>query len=265
MVQEMLHELTSSYREIAKCFPELKGKLPTVTRRKQILLEIASNGKQKPNTRTKIGMVLYKYTSKKSPIYDCAFTEKIEKLAPQWLTSKVDKNKQRLLSIAESGGQKPSRTSCLGGAFRRYVYKKSISHDPKFVKKITELAPNWIPSKFFQVAKKKKQQLLAIAATGRRRPSKTSPLGAALDNYRYDLVFMKKIKKLAPHWFKNTQQKKRALLGMATKKKPRPNGSTPLGEALSRYTCKSSRSYDRTLTREIKKLAPHWFQKRIVK
>jgi len=118
---------------------------------------------------------------------------------------------------------------------------------------------------------KKKKLLLEMARNGEPRPKSKKHPGVALSNYiskssnAYDSEFDKKIRKLAPHWFVDAvAEKKKLLLEMAKNGEPRPKcvfgqKSNPLGRALRDYISKSSGSYDPTFDKQIRKLAPHWF------
>jgi hypothetical protein len=54
-------------------------------------------------------------------------------------------------------------------------------------------------------------------------------------------------------------QKKKKLLEMAKKGKPRPKYKNELGSALSCYTRKASKCYDPIFDKQIRKLRPDWF------
>jgi hypothetical protein len=124
-------------------------------------------------------------------------------------------------------------------------------------------------------ATKKQELLLKMATMGENKPTAKphwrSPLGRAFTNYigknsnAYDPDFVKQTKKLAPHWLLTRSEivdnKKQKLLEMARKKLPRPLQKTRMGQCLSSYTIKSSDCYDPAFTKQIKKLAPHWFEK----
>ena len=123
-----------------------------------------------------------------------------------------------------------------------------------------------------------KKMLIDRAIKKRPRPNKESKnlkerkLGIALSNYTRKLAgsycpkFDKQIRKLAPSWFENTvisNQKK--LLARAMKKESRPNKESKnlierkLGQALSNYTCKGSGTYCPKFSKQIRKIAPIWF------
>jgi hypothetical protein len=77
----------------------------------------------------------------------------------------------------------------------------------------------------------------------------------------YDPVFKREIKRLAPQWLiKNSEGKKTELLALARRGASRPSQKTPLGQAVMTYTRKSRGTYDPIFEREIKRLAPQWFE-----
>jgi hypothetical protein len=117
--------------------------------------------------------------------------------------------KKQLIQLAKSKQPRPhSRKHPLGCSLNNYTDTKKSTYDPKFTKQIKSLAPHWFISRSNK-ADANKQQLLQIAKTKQPRPnSKSNTLGRALVNYVnqtgkcFDPVFTKKIKSLAPHWFK---------------------------------------------------------------
>jgi hypothetical protein len=118
-----------------------------------------------------------------------------------------------------------------------------------------------------QNPEKRKAQLLEMAKRGEERLNWKSKLRQSLDGYTratnssYDPEFTKQIKKLAPHWFIDTaSENKKDLLEMAKRGEERPNQKNhKLGASLSSYINATSGCYDPDFTKQIKKLAPHWF------
>jgi hypothetical protein len=200
----MLHKLKSTYGEIAKYFPELGGKISSADHKKQLLLGMA-RGKQRPNIKTPLGMALSNYTRKSSSVYDSAFDRKIKKLAPDWFVSqakKADQKKRTLIKMARRGESKPPKNTSLGAAFSHYSLKSSDVYDSKFYNDIKKICPDWLMS----TSEIKKRRLLEM--TSKARPNRKTSLGMSLSSYTskshnsYDPIFAKKIKKLAPHWFR---------------------------------------------------------------
>ena len=265
----MLHKLTSSYREIAKYFPELADKLSSSVRKKQILLDMAGKKEEKPKKITELGAALSNYTRKKHRSFDRKFTTEIKKLAPKWFifrSGSAIRNKKELLLMAKNKKDKPPRRTRLYYALLKYTQSKSNSYDKDFDKKIRLLRPDWFMSR----AQKRKQILLKMAKDNKPKPSSAKTnLGKRLECYlnpnnkHHDPIFTKQIKKLAPQWlvtkFDVAAQKKRQLLKMAERKEPKPKQTTEPGRALVNYTCRDSESEDRDFIAKIKRLAPHSF------
>lgn len=182
------------------------------------------------------------------------------------------RNKKMLLEMAERGEPRPNRNHPLARVLSNYSRKKSATYDPDFAQKIHKLAPHWFVGQKGR-SEEKKKTLLEMARRDDPRPiPDRAPLGWALNNYikksskAYDPIFAKRIRKLAPHWFfankKRVEEKKKALLEMARRGDPRPSHErTRLGKSLSSYIRKCSKAYDPAFTKQMKKLAPHWFQK----
>jgi hypothetical protein len=117
---------------------------------KEILIDIAENGKNKPNKKTPLGRVLSDYTKKLSKNYNKEFDVLIRKIRPDWFLSQteiVKLKKQRLLEIAKNGGDRPnSKKTMLGKALVNYTTTSSLVFDPVFTKKIHKLRPDWFGS-----------------------------------------------------------------------------------------------------------------------
>jgi len=246
---------------------EFCNSLPTniATTKKQQLIAMAERGESRPHSKTHpLGKALVVYTCKGSGYtYDDDFTQTVKKLAPHWFVDPVAKNKEELLELAKNGKPKPANKTLLSNALGRYVCIKSRFFDAEFKTAIKKLAPSWFEYKLSNPAIKK-QQLLKLAASGKPRPVGT--LNNALVKFafesqsNFDPVFAKKIRHLAPHWFKNANsvvENKKQLLDIAKKGERRPQNH--LGKRLSNYTLKSCKSYDAAFVKEIKKFAPHWF------
>ncbi len=236
--------------------------------KKQQLLEMAKRGEARPSSRSHpLGGVLLHYTGK-TGCYDPKFDKQIRKLAPHWFVDTATENKKQLIAMAKRGQSRPShKKHPLGPSLSRYTNKtNTTSYDPKFDKAIRELAPQW----FVKTADENKKQLIEMAKKGEPRPnSRKRPLGSVLTLYtckkcnNYDSKFDKNIRKLAPHWFIDTVvENKKQLLAMAKKGEPKPiQGKHPLGNVLSNYLSKSGDTYDPKFSKQIRKLAPHWFKK----
>jgi hypothetical protein len=264
----MLHKLNSTYREIAKYFPELSGKISSSAQKKQILLEMAKRGDPRP-WGTKLGNSLVGYTWRNSPSYDPVFTKDIKKIAPEWFVTKftiAKQKKRQLLRMAKKGSPKPYHKTKLGQALGNYTRKASPSYDPVFTKDIKKIAPHWFVTKY-DIVNDKKRQLLGMARKKLPLPMTKTEIGGALRSYTrktsksYCPIFDRKIRRAAPYWFTPQSEiadgKKQSLLELAKQGKPRPKQNTVLGKALVRFTSGSSR--DPNFIKEIKKAAPQWF------
>jgi hypothetical protein len=261
----MLQKIKSTYRELAKYLPELKNSLSPSARNKQLLLKMARKGMPRPTSKTKLGRALVSYTCKFSTTYDAKFNSKIRNIAPDWFVSRsqlIKQNKISLLALAREGKARPKASTPIGRALTQYNCKSSAVYCPKFDRQIRKIAPDWFASQ------KNRLLLLEMAKKGKPKPHRNTPLGRALVSYmkcrhRTDLELIRNIKKVAPLWLiPSSKQKKRILLEMAKRGEPRPHRNKhPLGAALVSYTTKKSGSYDPIFTKQIKKLAPHWFKK----
>lgn len=263
----MLHKVKASHGDILKGLPELAGLLSPSDRNKRLMLEMARRGEPRPKRPHRLAQALANYTNEKSPVYDLAFTRDIKRLAPHWieLVSLADKYKTQLLDLASRKKPKPKSTSKLGLALRRYTDKKCPRCDHSFRKNIKKLAPEWLVIQT-EAANSVRERLLRLAR--KRGPKPLGNLGKAL--YRstkkgctsYNLEFVEKIKKIAPHWLLHrsqiTEGKKNELLKMARRGEPKPDRKTPLGNELHSYLCESSTSYDSSFKKKIGKAAPSW-------
>jgi hypothetical protein len=261
-------------RKIRRIAPHWFFAHPEIDKQKKRLLDIVSSGDPRPNRSTDLGKALRKCTTKTSSCYDPAFINKVRRIDPQWLATLCDiagQKKRLLLGMARKGRARPKQETPLGKALFRYTSKKCPSYDPDFDKQIRGLAPQWFVTRS-EIANQKKQRLIEMARRKLPKPSRKTKLGEALSNYTqktsdcYDPDFDRKIRRTAPQWFAPisaaSDRKKRMLLGMARKGCPRPKwGSHPLGIVLSNYTRKTAHSYDPVFTKQIRKLAPHWFKR----
>jgi hypothetical protein len=267
----MLHMVTSSYHDLARLVPGILGRLPSSVRKKQILLEMAGRGVPKSSLKGPLRKDLRYFTCKSSGRYDPEFTKRIGELNPDWLAPQIVLNKRLLLDMAGRGEPKPNHKTHLGQVFRTYTQKSSKIYDPKFTKRIRELRPDWLAT-LDESTNSKKRILIDMAAKGGAKPSLKTSMGKFLyvctlkSSIYFDPEFTNEIKKRAPDWLtpsrsERTSQTKRLLLDMASKGEPKPSSKTSLHKALYRFTRKSCGSYDPIFTRNIKKLAPHWFEK----
>jgi hypothetical protein len=243
----------------------------TIIQRKKELLDMARKGDPKPNWKTVLGQAFGKYTTETSVLYDLVFTKNMRKIKPDWLLPRhmqiANQKKQTLLEMAKRGDPRPiQKKHPLGGCLSNYT-----RNDPVFNKKIRKNRPDWFIDRS-ENADQKKQTLLKMARDGKPKPHHKTPLGAAFVRFTcdssssQDQIFIKKIKKLRPDWFLHkliqvADKKKQTLIEMAKEGKHKPNHNTPLGRSLGNYTQKSSNSYNLFFAKEIKRLAPNWFER----
>jgi len=239
--------------------------------KKTQLLEMARNGDKRPSQRTyPLGTALGSYTIKGSEIFDEDFTKQIKEIAPDWFVSRsntANTKKAQLLEIARNGEPRPHQTKhSLGRSLCSYTTKGRAIFDEDFTKQIKEIAPHW----FENTANTKKAQLLEMARNGDKKPHRETVPGTALHSYTtkgrdtFDEDFTKELKEIAPDWFvsrSNTANTKKAqLLEIARNGEPRPHQTKhSLGTALGSYTIKGSEIFDEDFTKQIKEIAPHWF------
>lgn len=240
--------------------------------RKIKILELAKTQSENPaNFEKKLAVSLFYFTVKSSKYFDPDFSKLIRSLRPDWFTRKQTRaaaeNKKKLILLAESGEDRPTYAYDLGRFLVYYTNKSTNSYDEDFNSKIRELRPDW----FCQVEilrKNKKRQLLELAKIKSPKPEGgRHPLARALESFTtkskksYDADFDREIRKLAPHWFYSSREiKKMQLLELAQKKEKKPiSGMHPLGSALKTYSNENSKSYDKNLHENLKKLCPDWF------
>jgi len=130
------------------------------TEQKNQLIKMAREEAPRSFWKTKLGLALLRYTSPNSASYDSKFDEQIRKLAPHWFLDTAKENKQKLLEMARAGESRPScHSTRLGSSLANYISKNSSTYDPKFDKKIRQLAPTW----FANTSDEKRKKLLERA------------------------------------------------------------------------------------------------------
>jgi hypothetical protein len=200
------------YRGILKNFPYLLDKaFPSRLKKnpkgkKQELLELARSGAKKPKTISKLYRCIISYTGPKSKMYDPKFTKQIKAIRPDWFNKDPNNpsaKKQELLDLAKSGADKPLSGTKMRNYIGIYTTKSQVCYDPEFTKKIKAIRPDWFISK----SHTRKQELLELARSGAKKPTKRTTIGLALIRYInkrcYDPEFTKQIKTLRPDWFKS--------------------------------------------------------------
>lgn len=132
---------------IRKLRPDwFETRMEVTTKIKNLLINFAKSGKQRPIHGTKLYTNFVSYTCKNSKAYDKKFVDLIIKYRPDWLytrTQKANNKKQQIICLAKKGLNKPKRTDILGIALKNYTNKSSCVYDPVFTKFIKELRPDW--------------------------------------------------------------------------------------------------------------------------
>ncbi len=170
----------------------------SATKNKMVLLAMARAGKPRPKDNTKIGHCFPNYLRPTASTFDADFARKIKIAAPQWFVDTVKQNKMVLLAMARAGKPRPQRPHKLAQAIN--TYRK----DARFMRELKTLAPHW----FTSTEVKNKTRLLTMARAGEPRPQYATQIGRRLTAYTrpaqsaFDPDFTRKIKILAPHWFK---------------------------------------------------------------
>jgi len=179
----------------------------------------------------------------------------------------IDENKEEILKIAKSGGNKPSQKTKLGRALRSYIYFSS-SYDFKFRTELKKIRPDWFIT-HYDIARDNKKEILNIARTGGDKLSRKTKLGQCLKNYinptsSYDLEFKKELEKIRPDWFITPQdivkENKEKLLNIARLGLEKPKYEIDIGSCLCRYTNSNNSCYDTEFKAKIEKIRPDWFQ-----
>ena len=196
-------------KDIKKIAPKwFVTKYDVANEKKRKLLGMARKKLPLPMIKTELGGPLRSYTRKTSKSYDPIFDKKIRRAAPHWFTPQseiADGKKRSLVELAKQGKPRPKQNTVLGKALIRYT--RGSSRDPNFIKEITKADPQWFVNRS-EIADQKKRELLSLARQGKPRPNQKTYLGRVFSNYicrmcgSYDPIFTRKIKKLAPHWFK---------------------------------------------------------------
>ena len=230
--------------------------------RKQELLQLAKEGKPRPVAGSAIAQCLFKYTSARNSCYDAEFSNQIRSMTPNWGWRYPERDRQTLLDMAKRGDERPKNKTTLAHKLANYTTVTSVSYNRALTRKLKKLAPHW----WRDTVKEKKQQLLELARSGGDKPKGSVSLNVALYRYttkgrpQYDAVFREKLRRLAPHWFRDqVAYKKELILDMALNKKPKPKAGQFLRSPLDMYISPSSHSYDYKFRSKLMRVAPDWF------
>ena len=110
---------------------------------KDLLLDMARKGEEKPGRKTDLGNPLRQYTLNGGSCYDAGFDNQIRELAPKWFEKSSDINKTKLLEMARRGEKRPNFKEKLGIVLDNYTRNGRGSYDPLFDKQIRQVAPHW--------------------------------------------------------------------------------------------------------------------------
>jgi group I intron endonuclease len=143
------------------------------------------------------------------------------KQRPNYVELRVINNKKELLSLAKSGGKKPSRESKdnsirkLANVLKWYTNEKGPRFDKVFTEELKIIRPDWFVT-HYDKANTTRKILLELARQGKPRPSdvstnvKEQSLARHLRYYTlkasgsYSLKLDKQLRKLRPDWFPGT-------------------------------------------------------------
>ena len=167
------------------------------------LLEIAKNGEKKPGTKHRLYSNLKNYL-----IIDPVFAEELRKIRPDWFEKSSDKNKAELMKMAKSGEDKPSHSNRLYGVLKIYTSEVNVCFDHVFTEQLRKIRPDWLKKRSTS-HDDNKTELLKRAKAGKNkpRPKINMYLYRKLMSYTnnglfFDLIFTKKLRKIAPSWLK---------------------------------------------------------------
>jgi superfamily II DNA or RNA helicase len=237
--------------------------------KKNELLCIARSKGDRPLAKTRLGIVLLTYTKPRANgSYDDEFNTLIRKIAPSWFVDKTKENKENLIRLAREGASRPSsgKGQKLGVALIFYTNKSGGgSYDADFSRRIRKIAPKW----FMKRSQVNKIELIRMAKDGEKKPIclGRGSLGVQLSDYTkegsstYDSTFSRRIRKIAPEWFRDkTKEIKERIMELASKNRRKPSARTRIGERTNAYVSERSKQYDPIFAGILRGIAPHWFK-----
>lgn len=201
----------AEFDKFLRDYPGSNWYVSTTSKKMDALLTIARTTKIKPKAGTAQAYDLYRFTKPNRRTYRAEFHKIMLKLVPEWFETQVvvaNKKREILLQMLRDGKPRPPQSTSLGNSLNGFMKR-----DDAFAKEAHSIPSNWFSDNIKAGKLKKKTELLKIANEGKDRPSKFTTLGRCLSNYTcktaagYDSVFDKKIRKLAPHWFKKKKKK----------------------------------------------------------
>lgn len=176
---------------------------------KERFLAMQIAGEPKPKYRTKDYILFNAYTSGKKK--DNIFIKLCGEIKTNWLPTEHhdgETPKKRMVifkRMIKQHKKRPNKDITLEGFLRNITQEY-----PRYFKELKELCIKervaWFKG---QRAIFAKEDIICMAKNGENRPHYTSDLGKLLSQYTckgckggYDPIFDKKIRKLAPHWFR---------------------------------------------------------------
>lgn len=120
---------------------------------------------------------------------------------------------------------------------------------------------------------KAKKEILVMALRGDPRPTKSHPLGLALQRYTSpkasDQDYRRLLYSKRPDWFVSQTERanewKEKLLDLARSGADRPKNGTVLATRLKSYIQLGSSCYDENFAKKIKEIAPGWLVRQSIK
>ena len=176
------------------------------------LITIAKSGAGKPPAGSSERSCLLRYTDSRDPRYDVGFHTQIVSIAPEWFVDKTQQSRDTLLAMAKRGLPMPERYSGLRSFLWRANNPKSErQYDPGFIDELRRLNPSW------DLRTDGKRRLFKEAILSCASKCDGKPKSSVLPPYLYgpagrytqdggpafDPEFTDKLRRLAPHWFKN--------------------------------------------------------------
>lgn len=172
--------------------------------KKNVLIDMAISGNRKPDNKTLLFNALRNYTNKASIAYDEQFAKKIKEIRPDWFSKSGEQIKEQVINYIKNNQKRPQCNSIVSKKIREYINPNHKNYDPQINVLIRTLRNDW----FIDRTKERKNVLLKMAVSGKKRPNCLESLGRHLciyvsKNHKYfDEEFAKKIKELRPDWFR---------------------------------------------------------------
>lgn len=209
----------------------------------------------------------------------------------------ADEKKKILIQMATAGLPKPrpgrrgKKKDVLSLALYRYTNPNDKCYDAVFAETIRRLQPDWLKAELVVNSKlsftERKEALFELACQGAPKPIQRKTASAAENQlaktlYRlttkndesYDSIFDKKIRRMAPHWFKSVifeakklsaEEKKKMLFMLAAipesskpQKRSKDIVEQQLARSLMRWTNIKDKCYNAAFTDSMRKIRPEW-------